>query len=169
MLPAAPAAPPPRQWTAPASTKVTTMTRRTTLKRIDRGVLGPSLLHCVGDVLSLLLLALLSSRDDIGFSCLGGEFRRFQISTAAQCRVNVATGSPSGAARGPNLLTPYASVATFTVTGAWRSWLSRWPVKPEAAGSSPVAPALFSGDARVGVSPTAASQAVHRPRFSSGL
>ena len=43
-----------------------------------------------------------------------------------------------------NLLTPQDSVATFTVTGAWRSWLSRWPVKPEAAGSSPVAPAFFS-------------------------
>ena len=41
-------------------------------------------------------------------------------------------------------LTPPALTATFTVTGAWRSWLSRWPVKPEAAGSSPVAPALFS-------------------------
>lgn len=40
-------------------------------------------------------------------------------------------------------LTPPALTATFTVTGAWRSWLSRWPVKPEAAGSSPVAPALF--------------------------
>ena len=46
-----------------------------------------------------------------------------------------------------HLLTADGSIATFNVTGAWRSWLSRWPVKPEAAGSSPVAPALFSGDA----------------------
>ncbi len=28
------------------------------------------------------------------------------------------------------------------ITGAWRSWLSRRPVKPEVAGSIPVAPAL---------------------------
>ena len=37
-----------------------------------------------------------------------------------------------------SLSTPILSSLSFT--GAWRSWLSRRPVKPEAAGSSPVAP-----------------------------
>ena len=30
-------------------------------------------------------------------------------------------------------------------TGSWCSWLTRWPVKPEIAGSSPVGPAMQKG------------------------